>query len=392
MKSRDDLISVLNLGWETARRAWRLLSPDVEFTVDSVGTSGRDMDQVAYDLRRLGYGKPARLAFSVAFILNGLASRTIEYDRDLAEKASQIVSILAEMLLELEATSQVTAQEPAEIVELLQSRWGLVLWTEDHAATELPRPHFRLESPLKQATDEVLTGVAEISEALFVASESLLHRAERDSDFPYLPSLSRIHHLGTLIRERLADHMPVKTVNTAMVSGAVVNHVQGNAEPEMIEVRPEHEPDEPELRLDETTPTESFTAPSFGVQGFLNRIPNVLIIDESPFFRMLLTSAIESAGYDTRVVESLLEVRQSDDAAHWDLIVCSANQIDGDNAKLDWLQNCSCAAVLLESTPSGSTSQEVAHVQRVRRTDIAGLMAMVKTILGAGTREVRLSA
>ncbi len=389
MKSRDDLISVLNLGWETARRAWRLLAPDVEFTVDSVGTSGRDMDQVAYDLRRLGYGKPARLAFSVAFILNGLASRTIEDDRDLAEKASQIVSILAEMLLELEATSQVTAQEPADIVELLQSRWGLVLWTEDHAAPGLPRPHFRVESPLKQAADEVLTGVAEISDALILASESLLHRAESDGDFPYLPSLSRIHHLGMLIRDRLAAHLPVKT---AMVSGAVENHTQCVSQPEMIEVLPENESSEPGVRLVETTTTEPFTATSLGVQAFANRIPNVLIIDESPFFRMLLTSAIESAGYETQVVGSILEARQSDGAANWDLILCSANQIAGDDAKFDWLQSSSAGAILLESNLTSSNSQEDGHVQRVPRADIAGLLAVVKSMLGPGTRDIRLSA
>lgn len=392
MKSRDDLISVLNLGWETARRAWRMLSPTGEFTVDSVGTSGRDMDQVAYDLRRLGYGKPARLAFSVAFILNGLASRTIEYDRDLAEKASQIVSILAEMLLELEATSQVTAQEPAEIVELLQSRWGLVLWTEDHAATALPRPHFRVEGTLKQAADDVMTGVSEISESLILASESLLHRAESDGDFPYLPSLSRIHHLGLLIRDRLATHLPVDEIKTAMVSGNVANLPQSMPELEMIEVLPENESSEPGVRLVEATTTEPFAVTSFGVQEFSNRVPNVLIIDESPFFRMLLTSAIESAGYETQVVGSIFEARQSDGAARWDLVVCSANQVAGDDAKFDWLQGSSAGAVLLESTPTNSISQEVGHVQRVRRTDIAGLLALVKSMLGPGTRDIRLSA
>lgn len=392
MKSRDDLISVLNLGWETARRVWRLLSPDVEFTVDSIGTSGRDMDQVAYDLRRLGYSKPARLAFSVAFILNGLASQTIEYDRDLAEKASQIVSILAEMLLELEATSQVTAQEPADIVELLQSRWGLVLWTEDHAAPGLPRPHFRVEGPLKQAATEVLAGVAEISDALILASESLLHRAESDGEFPYLPSLSRIHHLGMLIRESLAAHVPANSIETAIVSGYAVDYVQGGPQPEMIEALPECESSQPEVRLVETTKAESLSTASFSVERFSNRVPNVLIIDESPFFRMLLTSAVESAGYEAQVVGSVLEARQSDGATHWDLIICSANQIAGDDARFDWLQGCSARAILLESAPTHSVNQVADHVQRVPRTDVAGLMALVKSILGPTIRDIRLSA
>lgn len=391
MKSRDDLISVLTLGWETARRAWRLLSPDSEFTVDAVGTSGRDMDQVAYDLRRLGYGKPARLAFSVAFILNGLAGRTIEYDRDLAEKASQIVSILAEMLLELEATSQVTAQEPAEIVELLQSRWGLVLWTEDHAATQLPRPHFRVEGPLKHAADEVLASVAEISESLILASESLLQRAERDSEFPYLPSLSRIHHLGILIRERVAAHLPANSEATSLLAERLVAKTLIPPESQMIEIPTENEAVEAPAELIDNAMHELVMPSSTGVHHLSDRTQKVLIVDESPFFRMLLTSAMESAGYETHVVSSLREAHPFD-VENWSLMICGADQL-ADAANLAWLDGCGVCAVLLESTAmNNAATHGPGHVHSVRRTDIAGLMSLVKSILGPNAGAVRLSA
>jgi hypothetical protein len=125
--SSDELPSILELGWQSSREAWQLLAPndDGEFTTTGASQTGRAMDQLAYDLRRIGYAKPARLAFSAAFVLNSLASGTITFEPEIAEKTSQIVTVLAEMLLELEAAKEITIQEPVEIVEELKSNWGL---------------------------------------------------------------------------------------------------------------------------------------------------------------------------------------------------------------------------------------------------------------------------
>jgi len=391
MKSRDDLISVLNLGWETARRAWRLLAPGAEFSVEPFGASGRDMDQVAYDLRRLGHGKPARMAFSVAFVLNGLAGGTIEFDRDLAEKTSQIVSILAEMLLELEATSQITAQEPAEIVELLQTRWGLVIWTEDHAQTTMPRPHFRVEVPSRQVVDGVFAGVVAMSQALVTASESLLHRTENDRDFPYASSLSHIHHLGLSIRDQITGQMTVDPSEASMASVMSISSGSSRIETAMMDALPIDVVSNVGVSLVDANSAGAAVVLSRRRQRQGDRPPLVLIVDESPFFRMLLTSAIESAGYEPKVFGSILDTRRAEDAQEWDLVICSAGEAVGDD-NLNWLQSRDTEVILLESTSAEIVRHEFGQMHHIRRTDIAGLMALVKSMLGPVNQDIRLSA
>lgn len=317
MKVRDDLLSMLDFGWECSRRAWKLFAQDQETPIDleGVGLIGRDFDQLAYDLRRLGYAKPARMAFSTAFVLNGLSNQSIEFDQELAEKTSQIVSVLAEMLLELEATSHITAEEPTAIVEDLQLRWGLVLHVDDHSQSPFSGPHFRRSASDAKPIVQVPEGLAAISEELVLASETLLHRVTHDGDFPYTAALSRIHHLGTALRELVTAPISqqAEPVPSVVVSPKEVLEVEA---PEPVEVVIEECTSAPEL----------LEVPDLIDVPVEMQARHVLVIDESPFFRMLLTTAIEACGYPVSAVASLVEVQAE---LVPDAVVCSAGELSG---------------------------------------------------------------
>lgn len=379
MKSRDDLLSVLDLGWESSRKAWRLLSVDDPFNPEAIGTTGRDLDRLAYDLRRLGLGKPARMAYSIAFVLNGLTAGTIAYDRDLAEKTSQIISIFAEMLLELEATSQITAEEPAEIVEALKVRWGLSLYAEEPAESKMPAPHFRphhVASPAVQSHAELIG----ISDDLVCASESLLRRVMHDEGFAYTTALSRIHHLGTAIRDRLkqsADRTPRRLF-------AIAAPIMDRESAEQAETVLEPVATDSSIELPELPERTSDGDASNELSK--DRDSRILIINESPFFRMLLTSAISGAGYKLRTLPTLMDAQESCDDELFDVIICDesilSRQLDSEWA---WLRSHMTKSDNLIALGNGS--DVIPHddgCQRVSRKEISSLLALLKLILGPG--------
>ena len=399
---RDDLLSVLDLGWETSRQAWRLLSPvssgqETTWTPGAVGSTGRDLDELADELRRLGHEKPARLADSVAFILNGLAGQTIRCDRGLADKTSQIVAVLAEMLLELEATSQVTIREPVEIMEHLKTHWGLVVFGENHPTTETLRPG--VSQPTDEAkplADDELPELAAISDELVWASEALMKRVLQAGGSPYAVPLSRIHHLGATIRDRVTalsmsqrasrqESVPLTEAPQSIPAGqpatSTITASDSNAVSESVVVE--------QLSL----PTDVDDHPTIGDQ-FADRSPKVLVIDESPFFRMLLTSAIEAAGYLTRAVSCLAVARETCDSERWDLVLCAGNELAGNaDGSWDWLRDRATewnATVIALS--AGAAELGPQSVPVVPRTDIKGLLTLIKAKLGPASQALRISA
>lgn len=399
---RDDLLSVLDLGWETSRQAWRLLSPvaagqGTSFSPAAVGSTGRDLDQLAYDLRRMGYDKPARLAYSVAFILNGLANQSILCDREVADKTSQIVAVLAEMLLELEATSQVTTREPVEIVEHLKTHWGLVVFGENHPTTESPRPHVSqpADEP-KPPTEEALPDLAAISDELVWVSESLMKRVLQAGGSPYAVPLSRIHHLGATIRDRInaqsksqrtarqesvplteaPQSIPARQPATSTIVSSVFNAVSES------------------VVVEELSPSTDRGARPITGDPFADRTPRVLVIDESPFFRMLLTSAIEAAGYLVRAVSCLAVAQEMCASERWDLVLCAGNELTGNaDGSWDWLRDQAAAwNATVIGLSSGAAELAPESVSVVPRTDVKGLLTLVKTTLGPASQALRISA
>jgi CheY-like chemotaxis protein len=392
MKTRDDLYSVLSLGWESSRQVWRVLQwrDDVPFDPESIGTTGRDMDQLAFDLRRLGYGKPSRLAFSAAFVLNGISTRTIQLDQDLANKTLQIVSILAEMLLELESTAQITVQEPVEIVEQLKSRWGLVQESDDQSNGNLPRPHFRHRvddprHPLEAALPELVSTCNEIA----MVSESLLNQVLLEGTFPHTTKLSRIHHLGTRLRDRVAG-LPKPSTRQASASMAA----------QSIEIKPsEHirieQAEEPEPAVEEQAHINLPLNHEPAIQAHrVDGIPRVLIIDESPFFRMLLTTAIESVGYQVESAPNIAAVRLTGDIESQDLVFLAATGLVAEDQ--EWLGTSlqTWNAKLVTLTSEDITAMRAIGIacHQVARTDLAGLLAFIKLQLGSVESSIRMTA
>ncbi len=399
---RDDLLSVLDLGWETSRQAWRLLSPvssgqETAFSPAAVGSTGRDLEQLAYELRRRGHEKPARLAFSIAFILNGLADQSIVCDRELADKTSQIVAVLAEMLLELEATSQVTTREPVEIVEHLKTHWGLVVLGENHPITKPPRPHFSppADEPIPP-TEEEVADLAAISDELVWASESLLTRVLKAGGSPYTVALSRIHHLGATIRDRVtALSKPQRTPGQEPVPLTEAPRSIPAGQPATLTSAPsDSNTVTAPLVVTEMPPlTDRGSRPISG-EGFANHTPRVLVIDESPFFRMLLTSAIEAAGYLARAVSCLAVAQETCDAERWDLVLCAGGELTGHaDGSWDWLRERATAwNATVIAMSSGAADLAPESVPLVPRTDVKGLLTLIKTRLGPAPQALRISA
>lgn len=317
--TRDDLHAVLDLGWETTRRASQLLTAEFRdaFNFANIGSTGRDLDQLAYDLRRLGYVKPARLAYSIAFVLNGLVDETIPLDHDLVEKSAQIVSIMADMLLELDATKEITIEEPTELVEHLQSEWGLVIHTDSDVDSRLPpAPFHAIEDGTNSHALEILHGLMSITEQMVDATASLMERVLRISDFPYSPAVTRIHYLATTIRDRVSGRTALVDEPSPMAA-ALADSIAAVLPPVpsvdmMIAEQYSKEAIDPVEESTSVGQIESWSSQDFERNSDPRIIiappdPHVLVIDPSPFFRMLLTSAIEACGYSVRAIGSLDE-------------------------------------------------------------------------------------
>lgn len=424
MKSRDDLNSVLHLGWETARRAWRLLAPGHRESVrdllissipsgppaaetsnatefanalppsspstcrQELKKTGRDLDQLAYDLRRLGQEKPARLAYSVAFVINGLAADTIQFNDNLADKTSQIVAILAEMLLELESTSELTTAEPTELVEHLKAQWGLVIYAESHTANRLPKPHFHAahDSTMSPA-ENILQGVRAISDEMLRATELLIDRIQQMPDFPFAPALSRVHHLATSLRQQVGGERDASAPKA------------GDSHPTDISV--EVASTEAVTLVDHTDPRDAVDEPICRIEPadqatrrrlYYDLTPSVLVIDGSPFFRMLLTSAIEACRYSLHAVASLEEAVTACGEIPWSLVVWGGPENQQDTERLrNWLNStASPEAMIISLTVDGTgTCDSIQNCFPVRRTDLLGMLSLITKTLGIGASEER---
>lgn len=373
--SRDDLNSVLELGWQLSRETWQLLAPneDGEFTTIGAEAIGRALDQLAYDLDRIGFGKPARLAYSIAFVLNSLANQAITFDGELAEKTSQLVSVLAEMLLELEAKQEISIEEPTEIVEELKATWGLEFEREEPVEIAAEPEFAPVEVAEPTVSDSDLTSN---SEELVSASGSLLDRVLREGDFPHTASLGRIHHLAMLVRDQILmesrPHLEIDTLGYAEELHSMPT-VRLEESPVQFVIQ-----DTVEEELPAIEPAMVFEA---------DRVrPSVLILDRSPFFRMLLTSAVESAGYEAYATEDVAEAVASQS---WNMIICGLDNLsDTVRETLDSCVAASNAGLIVLDQEESDSAESIS----VRRADIAGLLSVLESQLGSFRGSVRRSA
>ena len=114
--------------------------------------------------------------------------------------------------------------------------------------------------------------------------------------------------------------------------------------------------------------------------------PSVLILDRSPFFRMLLTSAVESAGYEAFATEGLAEAVESQP---WNMIICGLDNLStAERETLDsYVAASNIGLIILDQEESDSTGSF-----SVRRADITGLLSVLESQLGSFRCSVRRSA
>lgn len=370
----DDLHSILELGWQSSREAWQLLAPndDGEFTMIGASQTGRSMDQLARDLWRIGYPKPARLAHAAGFVLNNLACGAIPFEPEIAEKTSQIVTVLAEMLLELEAAKEITIQEPVEIVEELKANWGLRFEAHDPDSTTTP-PELNDEVDAPLATDD--EELVAISEELFQVSGSLLDRVIREGEFPHTAALGRIHHLAALVRGHVVTEPHIH--RAIEFSGYAEELRLGLPELDF------HEKESPLPLVESTDPLQS-EAP----KG--NLPPGVLILDQSPFIRMLLTTAIESAGYVAVATADWANALNDEPQRPWSILICGITELIEDRELLARRAE-SWQASIITFDEGGNEPIGPWHYQ-LPRTDLEGLLGLIKSKLGPIDHPMLMSA
>jgi CheY-like chemotaxis protein len=394
MMSQVDLLTVLRPGWETSRQAWQLLarSSVVSLTPEAVGSTGLELDQLAHQLQRLGYSKPARLALTAATVLNGFADQSIGVDGELTDLTSQIVAILAEMLLELETTGQIRTEEPVEIVDQLQGKWGLVISTgnaQNCLSPPAPFPSHATDSTLPAESRRKLVTT---SEELVDASESLLHRVDRDGNFPYMATLSRIHHLGITLRDcidafcgKIRQRDPEAPREASSVATIFPQPLAGLPRP-VADDCPIDDPGGLENDFDatESSPDLHALETTFISECYGTSVPKVLIVDESPFFRLLLTTAMEMFGYSARAVENLAEMQSTCDCEAWDLVIHGGDQSLPESCR-DWLRGRLAVwnAPLVSLTHDRREPEEgMANHYPFRRTDISEVLKLIHVKLG----------
>lgn len=375
--SSDDLLAILELGWQSSGEAWQLLAPndDGEFTTAGASQTGRAMDHLAFDLRRIGYVKPARLAYSAAFVLNGLASGTIAFEPEIAEKTSQIVTALAEMLLELEAGKEITVPEPVEIVEELKSNWGLEFDAEPAELTPIATQAPESEVITADPDDEL----AVISQELVQVSGSLLERVIRESVFPHTAALGRIHHLATLVRDHvITEPQTDRAAEIAGYSEELLSEL-----PIPITTRPQ---DGLAFKLG-----ENVEQPQIEEVAKPTVRPGVLILDRSPFIRMLLTTAIESAGYVAMAPIDCREVLESEQLRPWNVVICGIDDLsDASREALSRRIASWGASVVMFDEVQGE--QIACEQHQLKRSDLKGLLNLIKAKLGPIHCSKRISA
>jgi hypothetical protein len=252
-----------------------------------------------------------------------------------------------------------------------------VLHVDDHGQSPLPGPHFRRSASEANPVVQVPEGLAAISEELVLASESLLQRVTHDGEFPYTAAVSRIHHLGTALRDLVTA--PLSHQTEPPVPSVVVKPVELEAATS-----------EPvEVLVDECAAApEVLEVPDLIDEPVEMQARHVLVIDDSPFFRMLLTTAIEACGYPVSAVANLVEV-QAELAP--DVVVCSVGELTGTQEWLGYAIPAGRTSLIVLANDV-SEQQPSTSILQVRRTDLSSLLGLIRQKLGPALVAVKLIA
>lgn len=401
---REELATIVDRGWAVLPLARQVLLTlgDAPCVVASAGDLGRRLFPLAAGFERCGQPIPARLVQGLAEAFTELGQQNLAPSDQVLDLLQTATSQLGDLLVELDATGEITIPEPIDTMIRLEAavaRQRMVQQTPTHSEQESPR-----------AESSPLSDLHRCGDALFAASESLLNRVQRDDASPYSAPVSRIHHLASTLRERLIEIIP-------SVTAANVLDAEPTVEKHLIESEPvtitedifDNADMSPEL-LEEQTPitlaeiatecdvTDSQPAWLQPVWLLTHRPPRVLVIDESPFVRMLLGTAIESSGHATLTLASLDEAEaplndsQASDIVIWGGVDSSAQT----DCLTEWIlrRDDSRRPMLIGLVNGMEQSDEMPpefnHV--VLRAHLPELLSILRDRLGDATPAIKKSA
>lgn len=322
--SNDNLATWVDHGWEALTLA-RLLVSELAFDTSYLVRAtplGQRLTELAAGLDRCNQPSAVRL-------VSGLAEAFTEFGRSNLVPSESILDVIEEaiqefgdMLVELDATGQAARSEPSRAMVRLEAeaaRERSLRQEEDSPTTSVRINHSQPTTKYPDTTTTMRDAI-QTGERIFLASESLWKRLQSDNSSPYMTSVSRIHHLAQTLRGQLLQIVgPTHAEQTEGDQHAAVQPAfdkaleRGDyldtpikAEADITELFPltlDRFPSALSAAQSSVRPTRNdHIAPAI---PFLERQPQVVVVDESPFFQMLLRSAIEAAGHQSRVIDRI---------------------------------------------------------------------------------------
>ena len=395
------LEAIIDRSWTMlpmARQVVSALKHDPSASV-SAGDLGRRLFPLAAGFKSCGQPILGRIVLGLAGACTELSLQNLTRSDQTFDLLQTALNEFGDLLVELDATGQITILEPTETISLLEAMVS-------HVRTAAPETILS-EPASPDVQPDPLTELHRCGDALVWASESLLNRVQRDEASPYSTPVSRIHHLASTLRERLAEITPsLPAANTrAFEPTANVLGDDGHLVPResqviecltTVECATASESAEKQCCARVDLEEHCFSADSEAVaRGSIRRSPRVLVIDESPFFRMLLGTAVESSGQTALVLPSLNEAEaslnecQASDIVIWGGVGSSTET----ECLTDWIvrrdgSRRPMLIGLVNGTQNlGDVRPEFDHL--VPRTHLTELLGIIRGKLGDATHAIK---
>ena len=419
--SNDNLATWVDHGWEALTLA-RFLVSELAFDTSCPARAtslGERLTELAGGFDRSNQTSAVRL-------VSGLAEAFTEFGRSDLVPSESVLDVIegaiqefGDMLVELDATGQATSSEPSRATVRLETEAARQRsLRQEVGATPTP---LRADNPLSgiefPVTITTMRDALQSGERIFLASESLWKRLQSDNSSPYMTSVSGIHHLAETLRGQLLQIVdPTHAEQTEVDQHATVqpafdealergDHLDTpiKAESDITELFPltlDRFPSASSAAQSSVRPTRNDSiAPAI---PFLQRQPQVVVVDESPFFRMLLRSAIEAAGHQSRVLDRI-EIddafwNETSDASFTateftaeDIVVWSgANSPERTARLVDWAQardsDSTPTLIRLLDGPHPSEPPSPAFHRTLLRNQIPELLSAIDDKLGPHCR------
>ena len=394
----EELSAIVDRGWTVLPFARRVVSAltDGQFASALMEDLGRQLYPLASEFDRCGQPVPARLVLGLSEVFNELAQQNQSPSDQIVNLLNTAINQWGDLLVELDAVGQITVAEPIDTMiqlEATTARQRMVRAVATDSGRDTRESRTDSWSELRRCGD-----------ALFTTSESLLDRVQRDDISPYAAPVSRIHFLAGVLCEQLIEFTSGLRFDGVLADELTVT--SGLKMPNLNECRPvsneggisdaaflgEESIQFPLPRIaPEVNAVDTASSP-------VNRRPKVLVIDASPFFRMLFGTAIDSAGYATLALASLDEAEaQLNDSQASDIVIWGGIESSTlTDCLTEWtLRRDDSRRPMLIGLINGmeqSSGVPPEFDRVVLRTQLPELLSVIRDRLGDRTRAVKQTA